>query len=107
MPDFSVLPDQIVKALKDGGYETPEQVLEAGERKLWAVKGVSRKAAAGIIGALREPLDVALDPFIPVAMEFANTFKRDYPDSSIVLNINEQVLTVGDFRNLAEALKTK
>jgi len=104
MPDFSALPERVVKALTEAGYETPEQVLEAGERALWAVKGISRKTATDTIRALQDPVDTALAPFIPVAQEYLNLFKQDYPDSSVVLNINENKLTVGDFRRLGEAL---
>lgn len=105
MPDFSVLPESIVESLKEGGYDTPESVIAASEQDLWKVKGISRRAASQIKQALRDPLDVALDPFRPVATEFSKLFKQDYPDAAVVVDINDIKLTVGDFRRLAEALR--
>jgi len=104
MSDFDVLPGRLATALEDAGYTTAEQVIEASDEELWAVKGISKASVSKIRLALRDPLDVALDPFRPVAEEFANLFKQDTPDSSVVLDINWKRLTAGDFRKLHKAL---
>jgi hypothetical protein len=102
-----LLPEDIADALIEAEYDTPEKVLAASRTELLAVAGIRRTAIPSIIEAVRDPLDVALDPFKPVAKEFAKAWKNDYPDSSTLVEINSKIITVGDFRRLFKALKNK
>jgi hypothetical protein len=100
-----VLPEDIADILIEAGYDTPDKILKASKQELLSIGGIRRAAIPKIIESVRDPLDVALDPFVPVAEAFAKAWKKDYPDTAKLIDIDENVLTVGDFRKLYKSLR--
>jgi hypothetical protein len=103
-PSFERLPDHVVKKLKDGGFDTPEKVLVASDEELLLVPGIGKSKISTIRRDTKHPLALILEPFMAVAKEYHKSFKSDYPDKAVVLNMQMKMLTVGDFRNLYELL---
>lgn len=102
------IPDKVINALLDAGYESADQLKEASDDELYPVKGLRKVDIPKIREALRDPLLKALDPFVAVADKIAGFWKDDYPDTAKLINMGDDIIiTVGDFRKLYNVLKEK
>ena len=98
------LPEHIKEKLMEAGFDTPEKVLAAEDSDLLRIAGIGRAMLRNIRIEVRTNLDRSLDPFRAVGEAYVKSFRTDYPKTSMVLNMQGRILTVGDFINLFEAL---
>ena len=101
------LPDHIKEKLAGAGFDTPEKVLAAEDKDLLAIPGIGRSMLKAIRIEVRTELDRALDPFKKVAKLYNDSFRTDYPFTSMVLEMQGNALYVKDFVNLFKALTSE
>ena len=94
---YDVLPHDTAKALIGMGFPDRKSVVEATYDDLYSTPGLRKSDITKVKEACRDQFDRALDPFIPVAKFLASTFREDYPTDAVVVNFNENIITVGDF----------
>ena len=102
---YDVLPEDIVTGLISMGFDTRAQVVKSTYAELYPTPGLRKKDIRKVKEACRDPLDKALDPFYVVGKALMKTFVEDYPNNSVVINFNENKITVGDFKELFRAYK--